>query len=181
MIKQGDKGYTSNWTEQVFVIERAQYTNPTTYKLKDELLWTRTIKGWTRCISYWKGHQARLYWERTSFGEVVDIQRWFQYLGSAEGFKTNITHSMEQDKWNMRQILIGRHHLMNLIGHHHLMNQNRHLLIPIGHNHQTTIGHHMNEVVPIGIRWTRVYIAISFWRNMKFSVLCEIDACWINW
>ena len=116
-----------------------------------------------------------------SFGEVVGIQRWFQYLGSAEGFKTNITHSMEQDKWNMRQILIGRHHLMNLIGHHHLMNQNRHLLIPIGHNHQTTIGHHMNEVVPIGIRWTRVYIAISFWRNMTFSVLCEIDACCINW
>ena len=30
-----DKGYTPNWTEEVFTIDKIQYTNPTTYKLKD--------------------------------------------------------------------------------------------------------------------------------------------------
>ena len=30
-----DKGYTPNWTEEVFVINKIQYTNPITYKLKD--------------------------------------------------------------------------------------------------------------------------------------------------
>ena len=59
---------------------------------------------------------------------------------------------MEQDKWNMRQILIGRHHLMNPTGHHRVMNQNRRHLIPIGHSNQATIGHHMNQVVQIRIR-----------------------------
>ena len=30
-----DKGYTPNWTEEVFTIDKIQYTNPITYKLKD--------------------------------------------------------------------------------------------------------------------------------------------------
>ena len=30
-----DKGYTPNWTEEVFIIDKFQYTNPITYKLKD--------------------------------------------------------------------------------------------------------------------------------------------------
>ena len=30
-----DKGYTPNWTEQLFTIDKIQYTNPITYKLKD--------------------------------------------------------------------------------------------------------------------------------------------------
>ena len=30
-----DKGCTPNWTEEVFTIDKIQYTNPTTYKLKD--------------------------------------------------------------------------------------------------------------------------------------------------
>ena len=30
-----DKGYTPNWTEEVFIIDKIQYTNPITYKLKD--------------------------------------------------------------------------------------------------------------------------------------------------
>ena len=30
-----DKGYTPNWTEEVFTIDKIQYTNPTIYKLKD--------------------------------------------------------------------------------------------------------------------------------------------------
>ena len=30
-----DKGYTTNWTEEIFTIDKIQYTNPITYKIKD--------------------------------------------------------------------------------------------------------------------------------------------------
>ena len=33
--KTFDKGYTPNWTEEVFVINKIEHTNPITYKLKD--------------------------------------------------------------------------------------------------------------------------------------------------
>ena len=33
--KAFDKGYTPNWSEEIFVIDSIQYTNPNTYKLKD--------------------------------------------------------------------------------------------------------------------------------------------------
>ena len=38
-----DKGYTENWTEEVFTVDKIQYTNPITYKLKD--LNNEEIKG----------------------------------------------------------------------------------------------------------------------------------------
>ena len=30
-----EKGYTPNWTEQIFLIDKIQSTNPITYRLKD--------------------------------------------------------------------------------------------------------------------------------------------------
>ena len=33
--KTFDKGYTPNWTEEIFTVNKIQYTNPITYKLKD--------------------------------------------------------------------------------------------------------------------------------------------------
>ena len=30
-----DKGYTPNWSEEIFTVDKIQYTNPITYKLKD--------------------------------------------------------------------------------------------------------------------------------------------------
>ena len=30
-----NKGYTPNWTEEIFVINEVKYTNPITYKIKD--------------------------------------------------------------------------------------------------------------------------------------------------
>ena len=33
--KTFDKGYTPNWTEEVFTVDKIQYTNPVTFKLKD--------------------------------------------------------------------------------------------------------------------------------------------------
>ena len=38
-----DRGYTENWSEEVFIIDKIQYTNPITYKLKD--LNNEEIKG----------------------------------------------------------------------------------------------------------------------------------------
>ena len=38
-----DKGYTPNWTEEVFTVAKIQYTNPITYKIKD--LNDETIEG----------------------------------------------------------------------------------------------------------------------------------------
>ena len=41
--KTFDKGYTPNWTEEVFLIDEIQPTNPITYKIKD--LNGQEIKG----------------------------------------------------------------------------------------------------------------------------------------
>ena len=30
-----DKSYTPNWTEEIFTVDKIQYTNPITYKIKD--------------------------------------------------------------------------------------------------------------------------------------------------
>ena len=38
-----DKGYTPNWTEEVFTVDKIQYTDPITYRLKD--LNDEEIKG----------------------------------------------------------------------------------------------------------------------------------------
>ena len=38
-----DKSYTPNWTEEIFIIDKIEYTNPVTYKLKD--LNDKEIKG----------------------------------------------------------------------------------------------------------------------------------------
>ena len=34
--KTFDKGYTQNWTEEVFIVDKIQRTNPITYKIRDE-------------------------------------------------------------------------------------------------------------------------------------------------
>jgi len=41
--KTFDKGYTSNWTEEIFTADKIQRTNPVTYKIKD--LNNEEIKG----------------------------------------------------------------------------------------------------------------------------------------
>ncbi|XP_022807362.1 uncharacterized protein LOC111344404 [Stylophora pistillata] len=38
-----EKGFTPNWTEEIFVVDEVQYSNPITYKLKDLL--GEEIKG----------------------------------------------------------------------------------------------------------------------------------------
>ena len=38
-----DKGYRPNWTEEIFLIDKIQSTNPITYRLKD--LYNEEIQG----------------------------------------------------------------------------------------------------------------------------------------
>ena len=33
--KTFEKGYTPNWTEEIFTVSKMQYTNPITYKISD--------------------------------------------------------------------------------------------------------------------------------------------------
>ena len=45
-----DKGYPPNWTEEVFTVDKIQYTNPITYKLKD--LRGEDIQGVSMNLNY---------------------------------------------------------------------------------------------------------------------------------
>ena len=45
-----DKGYTPNWTEEVFTIDKIQYTNPITYKLK--ILTMKRYEGHSMNLNY---------------------------------------------------------------------------------------------------------------------------------
>ena len=45
MLALNDKGYTPNWTEEVFTIDRIQYTNPITYTVTLKYLSNEEIKG----------------------------------------------------------------------------------------------------------------------------------------
>ena len=51
-----DKGYTPNWTEEIFVIDKIQYTNPITYKRSERrrnswhFLRSRVVKGFARSL-----------------------------------------------------------------------------------------------------------------------------------
>ena len=76
-----DKGYTPNWTEEVFTVDKIQYTNPITYKLKD--LNDKEIQGSFYEPELLKAKQdvfridkviRRDYKKETSFGEVEGIQ-----------------------------------------------------------------------------------------------------------
>ena len=53
-----DKGYTPNWTEEIFVVDKIQYTNPITYKIKDlngeEILGTFYDQELSRVIRFVK-------------------------------------------------------------------------------------------------------------------------------
>ena len=48
-----DKGYTPNWTEELFIIDEIQRTNPIKYKVKG--LNNEEIQGsfYARCFPYW--------------------------------------------------------------------------------------------------------------------------------
>ena len=59
--KTFEKGFTTNWTEELFTIIQVQPTNPWTYKIKDwkgeevkELFTSRNCKNPSKQSSVWK-------------------------------------------------------------------------------------------------------------------------------
>lgn len=75
--KTFDKGYTPNWTEEVFLIDKIQYINPITYKLKD--LNNEEIKGSFYEPKLLKAKQdvfgiEKRFLEETGLGELERIQ-----------------------------------------------------------------------------------------------------------
>ena len=67
-----DKGYTPNWTEEVFMIDKIQYTKPITYKLKD--LNDEEIQGSFYEPELLKAEQDVFRIEKTSFSKVKGLQ-----------------------------------------------------------------------------------------------------------
>ena len=76
-----DKGCTPNWTEEIFLIDKIQYTNRITYKLKD--LNNEEIKGSFYEPKLLKAKQdvfgieksiEKRFLEETGFGELERIQ-----------------------------------------------------------------------------------------------------------
>ena len=59
-----DKGYTPNWTEEIFLIDKIQSTNPITYILKD------LNKAVFMSLNYYQ--QNRMYFAlKRSFGGII--------------------------------------------------------------------------------------------------------------
>ena len=73
--KPFDKSYTPNWTEEVFTVDKIQYTNPVTYILKD--LNNEKIKGSFSESELLKAKQSQSH-STKSFGKITRRNKlWF--------------------------------------------------------------------------------------------------------
>ena len=64
-----DKGYTPYWTEEIFLVDKIQSTNPITYRLKD--LNNKEIQGSFMNQNYYR--QNRMYFAlKRSFGGIIE-------------------------------------------------------------------------------------------------------------
>ena len=63
-----DKGYTPNWTEEIFLVDKIQSTNPITYRLKD--LNNEKYKAAFMSLNYFR--QNRMYFAlKKSIGGII--------------------------------------------------------------------------------------------------------------
>ena len=63
-----DKGYTPNWTEEIFLVDKIQSTNPITYRLKD--LNNEKYKAAFMSLNYFR--QNRMYFAlKKSTGGII--------------------------------------------------------------------------------------------------------------
>ena len=86
-----DKGYTPNWTEEVFTVDKIQYTNPITYRIKD--LNDETIER-----SFYEPELLKAKEDVLCIDKVIRrdhkkkqaLIKWKGYSDSNEGFKRTI-------------------------------------------------------------------------------------------
>ena len=80
-----DKGYTPNWTEEMFLVDKIQSTNPITYKLKD--LNNEEIQGSFYQPELLKAKQDVFRIEKVIRKDYKKKQVLVKWLGYSDDFK----------------------------------------------------------------------------------------------
>ena len=90
-----DKGYTPNWTEEIFLVDKIQSTNPITYRLKD--LNNEEIQGSFYEPELLKAKQDVFHIEKVLRRDYNEKQALVKWLGYSDDFNSWIPLSGLQD------------------------------------------------------------------------------------
>ena len=93
-----DKGYTPNWTEEIFPVDKIQSTNPITYRLKD--LNNEEIQGSFYEPELLKAKQDVFHIEKVLRRDYKEKQALVKWLGYSDDFNSWIPLSGLQDLSN---------------------------------------------------------------------------------
>ena len=93
-----DKGYTPNWTEEIFLVYKIQSTNPITYRLKD--LNNEEIQGSFYEPELVKGKQGVFRIDKVIRRDCKKKQALVKWLGYRDDFHSWIPLSSLQDLSN---------------------------------------------------------------------------------
>ena len=93
-----DKGYTPNWTEEIFLIDKIQSTNPITYRLKD--LNNEEIQGSFNEPELLPAKQDVFRIEKVIRRDYKKKQALVKWLGYSDDFNSWIPLSNLQDLSN---------------------------------------------------------------------------------
>ena len=93
-----DKGYTPNWTEEIFLVDKIQSTNPITYRLKD--LNNEEIQGSVYEPELLKAKQDVFRLEKFIRRDYKKRQALVKWLGYSDDFNSWIPLSSLQDLYN---------------------------------------------------------------------------------
>ena len=96
--KMFDKGYTPNWTEEIFLVDKIQSTNPITYRLKD--LNNEEIQGSFYEPELLKAKQDVFHIEKVLRRDYKKKQAHVKWLGYSDNFNSWIPLSGLQDLSN---------------------------------------------------------------------------------
>ena len=93
-----DKGYTPNWTEEIFLVDKIQSTNPITYRLKD--LNNEEIQGSFYVPELLPARQDVFHIEKVIRGDYKKKQVLLKWLDYSDDFNSWISLSSLQDLSN---------------------------------------------------------------------------------
>ena len=93
-----DKGYTPNWTEEIFLIDKIQSTNPITYRLKD--LNNEEIEGSFYEPEFLKAKQDVFCIEKVIRRDYKKKQALVKWLGYSDDFNSWVPLKDLQDLSN---------------------------------------------------------------------------------
>ena len=93
-----DKGYTPNWTEEIFLVDKIQSTNPITYRIKD--LNNEEIRGSFYEPELLKATQDIFHIDKVIRRDYKKKQALVKWLGYSDDFNSWIPMSSLQDLSN---------------------------------------------------------------------------------